>query len=275
MASVHVRYKDSNYAQFSSVCERFLGISAEDLERDSIALAYQENMEAIREILPGGWHTPLKLWGKESLDDALRLNRGAILWVGEFWHSDLVTKKALAEAGYELNQLSSIGHPYSPSRFGAWILNPIRLLAENRYLARRVLMVYSNAQPALTALASTLRQNGIVLITATDTGTRILEAPMLGGVLRLAAGAPMLALRTGAALIPVFTLPDRQGGYIVHIGPDISAVGDSNKEQRLRLMGVRFASLLEPLVVENPTQWRGWIESRLQIASESSRSKKT
>jgi lauroyl/myristoyl acyltransferase len=269
LARVHLRFRRSNIARFSSVFERRINMSAADLERDCIASGYEEGIEAIREVLPGGWHPPIKVCGNESLDEALRRNRGAVLWVGEFWHSDLVTKKGLAEAGYQLTQLSTVGHPYSSSRFGSRVLNPIRLLAENRYLTRRVLMVYSKAQPALTALASALRQNGIVTIAATASGTRILEVPMLGGILRLAAGAPMLALRTGAALIPVFTVPDNQGGYTIHIGPDISAVAAAENKERLKLMGIRFASLLEPFVVDHPTQWRGWIEARLQTTGES------
>lgn len=69
----------------------------------------------------------------------------------------------------------------------------------------------------------------------------------------------MLALRTGAALIPVFTVPDGQAGYVIHIGPDISIATTVHVKGSLRLMGNRFGALLEPFVAKHPAQWRGWI----------------
>jgi lauroyl/myristoyl acyltransferase len=256
LGRLHMRLRRGGFDRFSPAYER-LGVTARDLERRAYAAKFEENIEAIREILPGGWHPPLRLDGKESLDDALSRQRGAILWVAEFQHSDLVTKKALANAGYALHHLSSLAHPYSSSRFGIWILNPLRIRAENRYLKRRVIVDYRRPLTAITTLAMALRENGTVVITAVAEGARILEAPLLGATLRLAAGAPMLALRTRAALIPVFTLPDEQSGFVVHIGPDISD-GAAAAAEPLKLMTARFASLLETFVVRCPSHWKGW-----------------
>ena len=271
LARLHVRVTQSDFARFSGACEQLFGITAKDLERGAVAASYEENMEAIREILPGSWHPRLSLVGRESLDAALQQSRGAILWISPLQHSDFVTKKALAEAGYSLNHLSAIDHPFSGSRFGVAMLNPIRLRAENRYLARRVRVVYGRAQPALAVLIQALKRNEIVSITAVDSG-RSIEVPLFGATLRLAAGAPMLALRTGATLLPVFTLSDKQGGYTVHIGPNISV--SANAEDPVSAMAARYALLLAPYIAQCPVAWKGWFSKNWMPRSTSAVNRK-
>jgi lauroyl/myristoyl acyltransferase len=231
-------------------------MTARELEEGAVASSFEENIGAVREILPGGWRPRLRIEGSESLERAA-LRQGTILWTSAFYHSDLVTKKALAEAGYVLHHLSELSHPFSPTRYGVWVLNTIRLWAENRYLARRII-VSGDAQQAVLALAKTLRRHGVVSITAVGSGTRVLEVPLLGGTLRLGAGAPVLALRTGAALLPVFTVLDSHGRYTVRVGPDISDVEEASDDERVQLMASRYAMLLQPYLLAYPTQWRGW-----------------
>src|SRR5215470_433359 len=178
------------------------------LDRDSWSLTQQAitadylwNIHALREFMPFGWRAEPSLQGREVLDEALKRSRGAVLWCTPFVASDLAPKKALASAGYSLTQLSSPSHPFSATRFGS-LLNPIRLRAINRYLARRVLVVFGSARPALEDLKRVLNANGVVLVTAVGTGTRSLTFPFMGGLLDLAVGAPVLAFESGAALIP-------------------------------------------------------------------------
>jgi hypothetical protein len=235
-----------------------LGTDPRSLAVNAAAEDYLEDFEAVREILRGGWNPPLTIFGREALDAALRRGAGAVLWVSQHAHYDLVPKKALSSAGYALNQLSTPSHPFSATRFGGVFLNPVRLRAINRYLDRRVLVVYGRARPAIDALRQILSENGIVLIVAAGTGNRSVEIPFLGGTIDLAVGAPRLAHDSGAALIPVFTLPDGSGGYRIELGSDLNTREERGTEHAVRAMAEHYVRLLEPVVRANPAAWQGW-----------------
>jgi lauroyl/myristoyl acyltransferase len=257
LAQIHLRIRPGSMLRLHGA-SGFDGHDALSISRGAVAADYLSNIEAIRELLPGGWRCETRLVGREVLDRALRRSRGAVVWVSPFAGSDLVTKMALASAGYSLTHLSAPSHPFSPTRFGALFLNPIRLRAVNRYVARRVIVVYGNARPALAALRQVLSDNGVVSIMATGTGARSATFPFLGGTLDLATGAPLIAYQSGAALIPAFTLPDEHGGYRVELGPDLAPPESLPLDQAVAQMASRYVELLEPIVRTHPAQWEGW-----------------
>ena len=260
LARVHLRLRGSKHERLAYACKQYLSADPAELELQVTAAEYEENIEAIREILPGGWRRPIVLRGSASLVEARRQGRGAVLWVSRFAHSDVVTKRALSLAGYPPSHLSHLRHPFSASWVGARVLNWVRLRAENRYLERRVLVSYGQAQPALDVLKQVLRDNGVVTITAIGSGRKVIRLPLLGGTIRLATGAPRLALDTAAALIPVFTVPDETGGYAVHCGPDLNSDNAGmDREAVMRRMAERHVALLETFVRAHPGKWKGWL----------------
>lgn len=254
MARAHLRVRRGPARMLASsalAAERVAAIAHE-----AVAADYLAEMQAVREALPGGWHAPLHLIGRELLDAALVRSRGAILWHSPFAGSDLAVKKALSLAGYPVTQLSSPYHPYSPTWIGMVLLNPVRLRAINRYVEQRVLVVYGKARPALALLREALARNRVVAITATGAGRSALGYPFLGGRIELAVGAPRLAYETGAALLPVYTLPDGDG-YRVVLGTDLRSDAASVTEA-VTQMTRAFVSALEPVVREHPAQWQSW-----------------
>ena len=89
-------------------------------------------------------------------------------------------------------------------------------------------------------------------------GRRLASAPLLGGRYTLAAGAPNLAYRTGAVLLPVITTRARTGGsFVVKIGQPL-ATEFADKADALRTATAGFLNELEPAVRDYPDQWRGW-----------------
>lgn len=257
MARAHLRLRPETASLLDHV-DSIAGLEGDAIVRGAIAADYRSNIEALREILPGGWRCATTLAGREVLDQALAQARGAVLWASPFAGSDLVLKKVLASAGYSLTHLSAPSHPFSATRVGALFLNPIRLRAVNRYLSRRVIVVYGNARPALQVLRQVLSENGVVSITATGAGAQSLSFPFLGGTLDLAMGAPLIAYQTGAALIPAFTLADERGGYRIELGPDLAPPARLPQPQALREMSSRYVALLESVVRAHPAQWEGW-----------------
>ncbi len=255
MARIHLRIHD-HAVQILAASSAFPERNARDRAQSAFAADYLWNIRAIREALPGGWRCETPVSGCEILDRALQRSRGAVLWCSPFVGSDLAPKKALAR--YRLTHLSSPSHPFSPTRFGTLLLNPVRLRAVNRYLFHRVIVVYGNSRPALDMLKQVLSENGVVLIMAVGTGRKSLTFPFLGGTIDLAVGAPRLACQTGSALIPVSTLPDQTGGYRVELGPDLAAPADLPEEQAVLQMTSRYVELLEPVVRAHPAHWEGW-----------------
>ena len=264
LARSHLKLRGSKRARIARACEQYLHIDPDELELAVIAAEYAENIEAIRESYPGGWHRAGRIEGADEIEFSLHRGRGVVLWVSAFAHSDVVTKKTLARAGYALTHLSAVGHPYSPTWFGAKVLNPVRVRAENRYLAKRIIVVYGHAHPALDLLRQALRNNGIVTVTAIGAGRAACTAPLLGGTMRLATGAPRLALETGAALLPVFTLPNDNNGYSVHCGTDLLTRVDRSDEDAIQKVTLLYVELLQSFVLAQPRTWQGWFSRSWQ-----------
>ena len=188
-----------------------------DLQVSLTRGGYETTLQVLRDYRPGGWRPKIQVLGREHIEHALEGGRGAILWVPPFLFSDLVTKMGLHQAGFAVSHLSLVTHGYSTTRFGVLFLNKLRTKVEDRYLRERILISPEARTSALRALRQRLRENGIVSLTASTFGHRIIELPFLNGVLRLANGAPSLAVSSEAPLLPVFTVPAAAGGFEVHV----------------------------------------------------------
>ncbi|WP_027132888.1 LpxL/LpxP family acyltransferase [Geminicoccus roseus] len=229
---------------------------AAGLARRQLALIRLDQFCFLRSYRPGGWRPLLTLHGQDHLDQALAAGRGAILWVAPTVFQWLPAKRTLAEAGYRLHHLSSPQHGFStPSRFGLAWLNPIRTRVEDRYLAERVMLgTDGQAKAALRRLTLLLRQNQVVSITLGSAGARTIRAPLLNGWLRAASGAPHLAARTGAALLPVITLRNGDGSFTTRIGAPLGRPGAAASDDDLSDLVARMARHLEPQVLADADQ---------------------
>jgi hypothetical protein len=109
------------------------------------------------------------------------------------------------------------------SRARAWgfsILNPIRTRIEDSYIAERITIPLDGAVAgAKQAMSSRLEANGTVSISLVPRGARCIEFPFHEGWLRMALGAPSFALRTSAALLPVFTVCKGSSRFVTTIEP--------------------------------------------------------
>jgi lauroyl/myristoyl acyltransferase len=86
----------------------------------------------------------------------------------------------------------------------------------------------------LRALTRRLAANRVVSITVTAWGVKACTAPFLRGVLHVATGAPGLALRTGAPLLPVFTVREESGSFLTIVEPPIEPRENGDREQALQ-----------------------------------------
>ena len=223
----------------------------------------EHHVQIIRDYL-WGWSAPMELVGRDNLERSLDEGRGALLWVAHFSFNSLAAKRALHNAGFQVSHMSRDEHGFSKSRFGIAWLNPIRVKTERRYLAGRIAIDRANPLSAVRRAYDLLAANQIVSITAGAwEGARVVTVGVGGAELDLATGAPGLALTTGAALLPVFTVrdPGGTGIRVVVDGPIAKPVGGDHDDAMVA-MAQEYARRLMPFVSAYPLQWRDWEKLR-------------
>ncbi len=268
-ASVKVarRVAPGSYARHRGYAQDRLGSRVPDRDLDDITQRLLRNLRVeqlcfLRSYLPRGWKPQIQLEGEQHIVDAREAGRGAVLWIVPTIYSWLFAKRGLAEAGHGLHHLSRAGHGFTTrSRVGQRLLNPIRLRIEDRYLSERINIADGGSpQPALRRLSELLSQNAIVSVTVNMDGTKVVEAPLLGGIIRAASGAPRLAARARSALLPVVTIRERPGHYTVLVGPPLPS---GSADLALNAM----ARFTEPLALRWPDQFCWHIRAFLRHPS--------
>jgi lauroyl/myristoyl acyltransferase len=233
-------------------------ITAADAERISRMLAenyHYARLQIIRMHRFRYWEPPKKVIGIEHLQRALSQGRGAVLWVAPFVFSDVMTKMTLFRSGFAAVQLSSQEHGFSASRLGSRSLNAIWTSVEDRYISERVLIT---ADKVLHGLSRRLRTNEIVAITAVmSRGQRTATARFFSGRLRIAGGAPVLAKRSAAPLLPVFTVRDDTGTFVTTIESPLHTTVESGHDV-LTGIAEQWTARLAPHVLDRPEQFLGW-----------------
>lgn len=208
---------------------------------------------------PGGWRPDLRLEGRDHLDRALVRGQGAILWSGPFVFTGLMSKIALHQAGVAVSHLSRYRHGFSPTRLGGRILNPLVTKVEARFLAERLVIGRRSWAGELRQLKRRLAENRVVSITISRLGERTVDVPFLNGQLRLATGAPTLARRTGASLLPMLTVAERPGRYVTIIEEPLEAPQELDERTAITRLTEQYAQRLEPHVLCWPDQfWWGF-----------------
>ncbi len=239
---------------------RTLGVTDRGEARKIVSRMMATSTEHVIHILKanaGGWNPEIQIEGRAHLDAALAQGRGAILWQSSAF--GLVTKMGLQAAGYQLIHTGLPAHGFSHSPFGIRFLNPSLLRTEDRYLRQRIFIDPANPGAALLRVRRELAQNRVVSFTmGAWAGRTVIRTRFLNGWLPLAVGAPGLAHRTGAALLPVFTM--RMPGshaIVIRIGEPLpTGVADSATAIRDSISAL--VAQLEPLVRSAPDQWVSW-----------------
>ncbi len=265
MRPSHFRAFRGRIEQVLTTADRQTPVDARQIQLDAVAHNYQAMyFHTLRARRAGEWSPALRLSGREHIEQALAAGKGAILWVYPLAYYTLFAKMALSKTGFPPVHLSRPGHGFSDSRFGVRYLNPILTKAEDPYIAERVVVRYGHETKGLRTLIKQLRQNRVLTITGSSEGRKVLTPPFFDGTLRLATGAPNLALSTGAALLPTMTVREPSGEYVVYVEPALQPPDDgTSKDNGEAMLAHQFASVLENYVRRYPDQWEKWSDSRL------------
>jgi len=239
-----------------------LGIASApaDVLVELVAQRFLRYFILLRELSPWGWHPEIELVGLENLAQARREGRGVILYVHPSVHYAIVSKKAIAGSGTLATHLSRRAHGFATStRFGIRFLNPLATRAENRYLARRLVIRPGNDVGAVRGLIAALRAQEVVMVTANAEG-HTHELPFLGGTVSLARGAVGIGTTSGAPILPLLCARQDHGRYVVEIAPRLTLdEGEKPKgEQAEKALLRGYLAGLEKFMRRHPSQCEEW-----------------
>jgi lauroyl/myristoyl acyltransferase len=238
------RCRDAEHS-FNDVCT--------ELEANRLEL----RLQILRGLIYPHWQPDIVVEGACHIEAALAAGRGAILWVSRFAFADTIVKVGLKSAGYPLVHLSRSIHGFSHSSFGRRWLNPLQKHVEDRSLAERVVLNDSAPGAAMRRLRKELAQNRIVSIAVDSWGAHVAETSFLRGRFRVATGAPSLAFKTGAQLIPVFVAREA-ATFRISIDEPLLVARTTRKSDAQRAAVAGYVNRLERHVAVVPGQWRDW-----------------
>ena len=202
-----------------------------------------------------GWQPRPRLAGREHLRDALAAGRGAVLWNATFAFRDVMTHAALAGAGYSASYLSQDTHGFSETSFGRQWLNPIYARIEQRFLGERIVFSGDRTHYVLHEMRSRLMRNQLVLALVSPAGRRASIMPFRRGKIRIATGMLNLALETGAAVLPVFTICGHDGKFVTTIEPALRASTTQSRGAAIEAMLQDYLPRLDAYVGQYPDQF--------------------
>jgi hypothetical protein len=186
---------------------------------------HRRRMMLIREYVGGG---PVKftLTGREHLDAASALGRGAILWAGQFLSQTLAGKRGLFEAGIHAYQVSSGHHGFRGTWVGNKTLNQLLVRAENRYLAGRLTFEGEEAGMLIRKVMRLLKTGAFVIFTNNlYAGRSFVQMPLgAAGFIGMPTTPIALALRGQIPLLFMSTIErEPLAHYEIRISADLAA----------------------------------------------------
>lgn len=193
----------------------------------------------------------LDIQGQVNLDAALAKGRGVIalsFHLGNF----VLLSAAMGAAGCPVHTLIRF---LDDERLNKLLLHHSRAFFTE-------LMPSLPRREAVKKILGALRNNCAVMMLADNLKRGELETTLFGQPVRTARGFVSLALRTGAAVLPVYLVRGRSGGLQLIIEPEMEMVRTGEMGADLAANTDRIMRLLEELVRRYPDQWY-WLTVKL------------
>lgn len=193
------------------------------------------------------------LEGSEHIDEALARGKGCILITAHYGNWELMARK-LAIRGYTVNVIARDSD--DPGMTG--ITTRIRESGGYR--------VFDRDQPIIGAFRC-LRNNEILGILPDQNESGGMPVEFFSRPAATATGPAVLALKSGAALVPIFCPRLDDGRYRAAACPIIEFEPSGEEGNDIRDLMVLINAAIESEVRANPSQWL-WLHDRWKLASE-------
>jgi lauroyl/myristoyl acyltransferase len=192
---------------------------------------------------PADLERNITVHGVEHLDNALKAGKGAILISGHMGNFSLVAQLAAARNYH----VSVVAEDIEPPKLYDYV-STLR-----GHFGIKMLKMGSSQ---IRTIYKLLRNNEVLMLAVdrdvTDDGNPV---PFFDAPADMPQGAVALALRTGAALVPGYTmrLPDNTSVVIVEEPIELERTGDREEDVRVNMRKV--AQILEKYILKAPDQW--------------------
>lgn len=192
-----------------------------------------------------------RIQGKEHLDKALEKGKGAIILTAHLGNFPLMSLK-LAKSGFTVNILT---RPLRDEKAGDYLYN-LRTRA-----GVKTIFSYPRRE-CIAAIIRSLRDNEIVIIQMDQNfGTGGVWVKFFGKLAATPVGPIVLALRTGASIVPGYIYREGLGKHCIKILPEQELTLTDSKEETALLNVIKFTRIIEGWIKEVGPEW-GWVHKR-------------
>jgi lauroyl/myristoyl acyltransferase len=201
--------------------------------------------------------------GREHVDAALARGRGAIVMAHHFGMFRMIMP-ALQQAGYQTHTLVLRGADYA-GKVHDRVAQAVLRRKVDVETSGDLGVIFHRRGSAFGQMAAILQQNCVLGIAADGmAGSHFVDVPYLGGRTALPTGPAWLCLRSGAPMLPAFSVPEGLARHRVTIHPPLSCEGRSRAavENLVRA----YAELLDAYTRRYPWAWWSW--RRLEIGQD-------
>jgi Kdo2-lipid IVA lauroyltransferase/acyltransferase len=233
--------------------DSFGGVSGREIVRRSLRNFFRACVEAGVTLESSGeeLRSTIPISGRQYLDGALAKGDGVILLSAHLGNFFLIGTR-LAIEGYTIHVL--VNQPRD-GQF-AKLMDDYRLQVKQRTIHARP------RRNALKDLYLVLRRNELAMVIADEyrkgNGIRV---PLFGRTVLARRGPATLALRTGAAIVPVYMLRQPDDSLRLIIEPELELIRSGRGAEKIRENTLRMTQWLEKTVRAYPDQWN-WMNIR-------------
>jgi KDO2-lipid IV(A) lauroyltransferase len=186
--------------------------------------------------------------GLEHIRGAYAKGKGVLLFSAHFGHWELT---ALMQGFLDL-PLVLVARPLDNPLLEQ-LLAGLRGLSGNRIVHKR-----NAVREMMSALRSKL---GVAIVLDQDARRDGIFVPFLGRQASTTPTLALLALRTGAAIVPTYSIPRADGSYTIVYEPEVQIDPDAQREAEVRRITEVCTRHIERWVREHPELWL-WMHRR-------------
>lgn len=194
----------------------------------------------------------VRVFGEEHLARAQAQGRGVLLITAHLGNWDVGGRWAA-----ERWPLSAVVEVLRPQMLFD------RFVEYRRSIGMNIIPLERGADVTARCVEALGRGDILGLVCDRDLSSSGVEVRMFGRIAKFPPGAAVLALRTGAPILPAFAYQRVDGTWDAHVEPPIE-MPDPSDPDAVPVIMQRFAAVLERFIVAEPAQWhvfsRYWID---------------
>ncbi len=196
-------------------------------------------------------YSKITIEGKEDLDAALDRGNGVIVISAHLGNFAVMMGKLIAE-GYPFNLVLKLPRDPGISHFFERKMKQYNLH----------FIVADPVSVSQKEILRTLRRNEVVcLIVDGDQKRGGVPVMLMGQEIAMPPGPAILAQRTGAPVLPMFIIRQKDNSQKIIIEPPVDVIDDKDQDKAVALLCQKFAAIIETTIKKHPTQWY-WINKK-------------